>query len=340
MNLKTELNKIAKQAKEALQDVTNPEDLEQLKNDILGRKGELAKAATHIKEVAEKQKPVIGKLMNEVKEDLSKQFNKVSRDFQKAAGTRIDITQPGNKIPRGHKHPLTIVRERVAHIFETMGFSVTDGDELTSEFFCFETLNIPPTHPARDIQDTFFVKGKQDGTGRVMRTHTSSMQVPWMRTHTPPTRAVVIGRTFRNEATDASHEHSFHQIEGFVVDKGITAANLKHTLKTLLSHIMEKEVEVRFRPSYFPFVEPGYELDMSCLVCDGEGCSVCKRVGWIELLGCGMIHPNVLEHAGYNKGEYTGFAFGVGLERLAMMRYGIEDIRLFHSGDLAFLNQF
>lgn len=340
MNLTAELKKIATQTKAALKDVTNPEDLERLKNDVLGRSGLLANASKKIQEVTKQQRPVIGKMINELKSELTTLFRDATGKFHTANTASIDITQPGTSVVRGHEHPLTIVRNRLAQIFETLGFSVTDGVELSTDFYTFEALNFEKDHPARDLQDTFFVEGKSDGSQRLMRTHTSSMQVPWMRAHTPPTRAVVIGRVFRNEATDASHEHTFHQVEGFAVDREISAAHLKYTLRQLVSAIMEQDVRVRFRPSYFPFVEPGYEMDMSCTMCEGKGCRVCKQVGWVEMLGCGMIHPNVLAQAGYERGGISGFAFGMGLERLAMMRYGIEDVRLFHAGDLRFNHQF
>ncbi|MBI3120603.1 MAG: phenylalanine--tRNA ligase subunit alpha [Candidatus Kerfeldbacteria bacterium] len=340
MDLLNELKKIARETQNALRDVTNAEELEKLKTQVLGRNGVLSKAAKHIQKTTKEQRPVVGKLMNEVKQELETTFQEVVRGFQTNGTHTLDITQPGTQIQRGHEHPLSIIRNRIAHIVETLGFSVTDGDECSTDYFNFEVLNFQANHPARDSQDTFFVEGKQDGSPRLMRTQTSTMQVPWMQRHTPPTRAVVIGRVFRNEATDASHEHTFHQIEGFAVDRNISAANLKYTLRQLVSAVMEQDVRVRFRPSFFPFVEPGYEMDMSCTQCEGRGCRVCKHVGWVELVGCGMIHPNVLVASGYERGAYTGFAFGMGLERLAMMRYGIEDIRLFHSGDLGFLHQF
>jgi phenylalanyl-tRNA synthetase alpha chain len=249
----------------------------------------------------------------------------------------FDPTLPGEKIESGHLHPLTLVMRDLEKVFKSMGFMILEGPELESDYYNFEALNIPKTHPARDMQDTFYIDGHPD---LVMRTQTSNMQVRAMEKYGAPLRCAVIGATYRNEATDMSHEHSFHQIEGLMVDEKISLANLKAVLEEMLSGIYQQDVRVRIRPGYFPFVEPGLEVDMSCTFCKGKGCSVCKKTGWVEMLGAGLVHPNVLKHGGIDPKKYQGFAFGTGIERLTMLKYGINDIRLFHSGDLHFLKQF
>lgn len=241
------------------------------------------------------------------------------------------------KQQQGHQHPLTLLIREINDIFYEMGFEFVDGPEMDSEYYNFDALNVPKDHPARDMQDTFWVKGKQK---TVMRTHTSPMQVRYMEKNKPPYRIIVPGKVFRNEATDVIHEAQFYQVEGLSIDKDITLGNLKGTLETFLRKLMGDTVDIRFRPGYFPFVEPGVEVDMSCFKCNGNGCGVCKQTGWIELLGAGMVHPHVLLSAGVNPKEWQGFAFGVGVERLGMLRYGIDDVRLFHQGDLRFINQF
>ena len=236
-----------------------------------------------------------------------------------------------------HIHPLTGLIREINSIFYKMGFEFVEGPEIETEHYNFDSLNVPPDHPARDLQDTFFVAGKKK---MVMRTHTSPVQVRYMEQYKPPYRIIVPGKVFRNEATDATHEAQFYQVEGLMVDKDVTLGHLKGTLETFLGKLMGEEAKVRFRPGYFPFVEPGVEVDAECFKCHGSGCSICKQTGWIELLGAGMVHPYVLESAGIDGREWQGFAFGVGIERLGMLKYGIDDVRLFHSGDLRFVNQF
>jgi len=251
---------------------------------------------------------------------------------------KIDITQPSlPKKTSGHLHPMTTVHKELEDLFTSMGFMVLDGPELESDYYNFEALNIPKHHPARDSQDTFFIK---DHPEWVMRTHTSPVQIRAMQKYAAPLRTVVTGRCFRNEATDASHEHTFYQMEGLVVDKDISVAHLISVMKTLLQGVLKQEVEIRLRPGYFPFVEPGFELDMRCLVCSGKGCGACKHSGWVETLPCGLVHPNVITAGGLDPKKYTGFAFGLGSMRLAMQKYGIGDIRLLHGNDLRFLKQF
>lgn len=338
--MKEELLKIKNEIRQALNNIKDTQALEELKIKYLGRKdGKLTNLLKNLKNLSSGQKKEIGLIANEVKKDVVALMEKAKKDLEKKNNSNIffDVTLPGQVDLPGHIHPITQVRLEVEEIFKTMGFAIHEGNELVSDYYNFESLNIPKDHPARDMQDTFFIKNHSN---LVMRTHTSAMQVKIMENKTPPLKVIIPGRVFRHEATDASHEHTFHQIEGFVVDKNISIANLIWTQKQLLSAIFHKEVKVRLRPGYFPFVEPGFELDCSCLICGGTGCSVCKYKGWVELIPCGMIHPKVFEYAGYKKGQYTGFAFGMGLSRLTMMKYGINDIRLFMSGDLRFLNQF
>lgn len=239
---------------------------------------------------------------------------------------------------KGHIHPLSQVTREAVDIFTDLGFSVAEGPEIESEQYNFDSLNVPKDHPARDMQDTFFIK---DRPNTVLRTQTSPVQIRYMESHKPPIRIVAPGKVFRSEATDATHEAQFYQIEGLVVDKGITLAHLKGTVNEWLKRLFKKDdLVIRFRPSFFPFVEPGVEIDMSCFKCDGKGCGVCKQSGWIEFMGAGMVHPAVLKNGGVDPEEYTGFAFGAGLDRLVMLKYGVEDIRLLFGGDLRFVNQF
>ena len=344
--MKQELNKLKQDVQAAVEKIKNDEQLEELKVKYLGRKqGKLTQLMKKVKDLSLEQKREIGQVANAVRNDVEDLFATAKKDLSQLKNkTDLDVTLPGVMPKQGHLHPLTRIRLEVEAVFKTMGFEVHEGDELTNLYYNFLSLNFPEDHPAMDDYDTFYIKHKKNhpelAERQVMRAHTSNMQVRVMEEKKKSLRVIVPGRCFRNEATDASHEHTFHQIEGFVVDKGVTIANLIWTQKKLLSAIFKQEVEVRLRPGYFPFVEPGFELDCSCLICKGKGCSVCKRTGWVELIPCGMIHPKVLENGGCPPGEYTGFAFGMGWSRLAMMKYGINDIRLFMGGDLRFLEQF
>ena len=248
---------------------------------------------------------------------------------------KFDITVPGERIIGGHLHPLTLVRRKIEEIFQAMGFSIVEGPEVETEWYNFDALNIPKDHPARDVWDTFYLK-----KGGLLRTHTSPVQVRYMQTHQPPFRIIVPGRIFRHEATDASHEINFYQVEGLMVGKEISASNFKAIIQEFLSRFFDKRIAIRLRPSFFPFTEPSFEVDIKCLVCGGRGCSVCSRTCWLEVIGAGMVHPNVLRAGGINPRNWQGFAFGLGMDRLAMMKYKIDDIRLFYSGDLRFLQQF
>ena len=340
------LNELKKLKDQAIKEIQKSKALDQLRGlevKYLGRKGELTKLLRRVKDLTIEEKPKFGQLANEVKQELSRLFLDFKDRFEPStpgpsgAGGYLDLTLPGRRYLQGHLHPHTLIQYQLEEIFSNMGFLVLEGPELESEYYNFESLNVPPAHPARDIQDTFFIKDKAN---QVLRTQTSNQQVRVMEKYGAPLRAVFPGRVFRNEATDSSHETTFYQWEGLMIDKDISIAHLISTMKTMLKGIFKQEVAVRLRPGYFPFVEPGFEVDVSCVICQGKGCTVCKKSGWVEMIGSGLVHPNVLRAGGLNPEKYSGFAFGMGLTRLAMMKYGIDDIRLFLSGDLRFLNQF
>lgn len=338
-----ELEQLRKKARAELKALKNSAETKKFREKYLSRKGELAKAMKKLKAVAVHERPRVGALLNEVKRELYQAFRDTSKSIELPAGSTaemLDVTLPGIKVQRGSIHPVLQVQRELEDLFRSMGFMVLDGPELESEYYNFEALNIPAWHPARDIQDTFYVKGGETNNRWLLRTHTSPMQVRALEKYGAPIRAVVPGRVFRYEATDASHETTFWQMEGLVVDKNISISNLIAVMKELLKGIFHREVEVRLRPGYFPFVEPGFELDVQCFICNGTGCSVCKQRGWVELMPCGLVHPHVLEHGGVDPKVYSGFAFGLGLSRLVMMRYKINDIRLLLSGDVRFLEQF
>ena len=259
-------------------------------------------------------------------------------DIQKQKA--FDVTLPGEKMKSGRLHPISQAINKLADIFLSMGFEIVEGPELETDFYNFQSLNFPPSHPSRDLQDSYFVKNPLGGENLVLRTHTSNVQIREMEKRTPPLKICTFGRCFRREATDVSHDHTFYQVEGFVVDKEISLANLIYTMRSILSEFFDKEIKIRLRPAYFPFTEPSYETSFTCVNCNGQGCSLCKNTGWLEIFGSGMIHPNVLKNAGYKEGEWQGFAFGGGIDRLVMLKYQIDDIRWFHSGDLRFIRQF
>lgn len=335
--IEKKLQALKKEVLEELKQVKNDEFLLSLKQKYLGRKGELTNILKEVKNLAAEEKPRIGQLANEIKNELSGLFDK-TEDIIKQRQVQpldFDATMPGLQREIGHLHPSTLVRYEVEEIFAQLGFSVYDGPQLESDYYNFTALNIPEDHPARDTQDTFWLEN-----GYLLRTHTSNLQVRMLEKYGAPFRGIFPGRVFRYEATDASHDHTFYQLEGLMVDKDINIGNLIAIMKALLSSFFKAEVNVRLRPGFFPFVEPGFELDIKCLVCDGHGCPVCKQSGWVELMPCGLVHPEVLRAGHLNSQEYSGFAFGLGLTRLAMMKYKIDDIRLMQSGDLRFLKQF
>ena len=345
--VKTEfLAKLATLSKEA--DVLN------LKSEYVGKTGVVSEMLKSLKDMNPEERKSFGPRANELKDFIQDQANvqlaKIEAEEinQKLAKERIDISLTDNvqvkTVKNGGYHPRTLVQQEIEDIFLSMGFEVLDGPHIEDEFHNFEALNIPADHPARDMQDTFWFHDPHntpaDTKKYLLRTHTSNIQVRGMLTRKPPFRFIAPGVVFRSERTDASHEMVFTQLEGMMVGKDISVSNLIYFMKTILKEIFKRDVEVRLRPGFFPFVEPGFELDIRCLICEGKGCSVCKQIGWVELLPCGMVHPNVLKAGGINPEEYNGFAFGLGLDRLVMMRYAIDDIRHLQSGDLRFNSQF
>jgi len=317
------------------------EEVEAVRVDALGRKGTLAAFSKDMGKLAPEERKRAGMLLNACKQKLEAALEARKKEFDDAAervrldSEWIDLTLPAPGPPRGHLHPITQIQRELEELFRSLGFAVLDGPEVETEYHNFDALNIPPDHPARDMQDTFWLEG-----GNLLRTHTSPVQVRGMERLGPPLRMIAPGRVFRNESVDASHEHTFYQLEGMMVDRNVSVAHLLYFMKTLLSEVFHREVTVRLRPGYFPFVEPGFELDIQCLICGGPGCPVCKQSGWVELLPCGLVNPNVLQMSGIDPEQWGGFAFGLGLTRLAMMRYGIDDIRQLQGGDLRFLEQF
>lgn len=329
---------------QALAEITAAPDisaLEALRVQYLGKKGVVRSFFQEMARLSPEEKAATGQLINALKQAVEEALEtrrdqlKAGRFQDLASREWLDVTAPGLRLAQGHLHPITQMQYEIETIFRSMGFQVFDGPQVEDDYHNFEALNIPADHPARDMQDTFWLTN-----GRLLRTHTSSVQIRAMQAQKPPLRGISPGRVFRYEATDASHENTFYQVEGLMVDKDISVAHLIYVMKALLREIFRREVKVRLRPGFFPFVEPGFELDISCLICGGKGCPVCKHEGWVELLPCGAIHPNVLRACEIDPEEYTGFAFGLGLNRLVMMRYGINDIRYFQSGNLQFLEQF
>ncbi len=334
--LAEELKNLFKQVKADIKSNMTKDDWLVLEKKYLGRKGELNKLMESLKELAVSEKKELGILANSVKDELVDFFNKQKNIFiGESSKSSLDLTLPGSFPELGHLHPITLIQSELEELFISLGFIIEDGPELESEYYNFDALNIPSYHPARDTQDTFFTK-----EGNLLRTHTSPVQIRAIEKYGAPLRVVAPGKVFRNEATDASHDHTFYQLEGLMIDKNISITNLIAVMKELLQGIFKKEVIVRLRPGFFPFVEPGFELDIKCLICNGRGCSVCKNSGWLELLPCGLVHPHVLRSGGLDPTEWNGFAFGLGLTRLVMMRYGIEDIRLLLGNDIRFLKQF
>ena len=317
------------------------EELEAVRVEVLGRKGVLTNLSKDMGKLSPEERVARGKFINTAKQALESAWVSGKAVFEKIAldsrldSEWLDLTVPAAGPRPGALHPITLIQWEIEDLFRSMGFSVLDGPEVETEYHNFDALNIPSDHPARDMQDTFWL-----GSGNLLRTHTSPVQVRGMEKLGPPLRRIAPGRVFRNESVDASHEHTFYQVEGMMIDRNISVGNLIYFMKTLLGSIFRREVTVRLRPGYFPFVEPGFELDIQCLLCNGEGCPVCKQSGWVELLPCGLIHPRVLEMSGIDPNQWNGFAFGLGLTRLAMMRYAIDDIRWLQSGDLRFLGQF
>jgi phenylalanyl-tRNA synthetase alpha chain len=343
--MKDELKQIKKDFEQSLKEISDIFDLEKLKQKFFSRKsGVFTQIMKDLKDLDQDTRKEFGKLANIAKRELEEMLvtkeEEISLDDMDGLvdTESIDVTQP--ELPKhtiGHLHPITQIQYALEDFFRSMGFMVLDGPELESEYYNFDAINIPVSHPARDMQDTFFVANHPNW---VMRTHTSAMQIRGPREYGIPLRMIVPGKCFRNEATDARHEHTFHQVEGVVIDKGINFAHMKGVLEAVARHLYGEKTNVRLRPKYYPFVEPGVNGEVTCFLCGGNGCRVCKNTGWIEIFGAGSMHPNVLKEGGVDTNEYQGFAFGFGLDRLAMLKYGIEDIRLFNSGDLRFVQQF
>lgn len=351
--MQNKLKKIKEKALEEIEKIKNSDALKDLEVKYLGRKGELTEILRGISDLVLEEKKAIGKIANEMKIEIEGALGKAAdiikqREAEEGLkGEWIDVSRPSlEKKDRGNLHPLTQAQNEIEDIFTSMGFMVLDGPELESEYYNFEALNIPSWHPARDMQDTFYVeirKSKFETRNEnklVMRTQTSPMQIRAMETYGAPIRSIVPGRCFRNEATDVRHEHTFDQIEGFMIDKDISISNMIAALEVFAKSFFGKDTKIRMRPKFYPFVEPGTNGEVSCSICHGKGCRLCKYTGWLEILGCGLIHPNVLKAGGIDTEKYSGFAFGFGLTRLVMMKYGINDVRLLLGGDLRFLNQF
>lgn len=319
--------------------VNTPDALEEIRIRYLGRKGRvtLIRKETDFRSMSPDERKAFGQDFNELKDFIENQIKDAleNRKSEKKPAAAIDMTLPGLNNQLGHLHPITLVQMELEQIFQALGFMVLTGYHVESEFYNFDSLNIPSDHPARDMQDTYWLTN-----GMLMRTHTSANQVRALESHGAPLRAIFPGRCFRQETVDASHENTFYQLEGLMVDREISIANLISLMKELLSQVFHREITVRLRPGYFPFVEPGFELDIQCLICNGGGCSTCKKTGWVELLPCGLVHPRVLEFGKVDPDKYSGFAFGLGLTRLAMMKYNIPEIRLLNSADLPFCEQF
>lgn len=339
--MKEQLRAISERAANALKEVKAQSELEELRVAYLGKKGELTSILKQMGKLSAEERPAMGQLANVVRSEIEAKIAEKTALIKKAEQDKkleketLDISLPGKKGKKGGLHPLNTVLKDMINIFQSMGFDVVDGPEIETEYYNFEALNVPADHPARDMQDTFYV-----GDGLILRSQTSATQIRTMENRKPPIRMICPGRVYRADDVDATHSPVFHQIEGLVVDKGITMCDLKGTLEQFAREIYGSDTKVKFRPSFFPFTEPSVEVDVSCSECGGKGCRVCKGSGWIEILGAGMVHPRVLERCGIDPEEYSGFAFGIGLDRLTTTRYKISDIRLLFENDIRFLSQF
>lgn len=344
MDLKTQLENLATQAKIDIAQSETVDSVEQLRIELLGKKGSLTGLLRGMKDLTKEERPVIGKLANEIRDELTNEIMIKKADISELAleaqlkEETIDVTLPGRTFKKGQTHVIHQIMEEMEDLFLGMGYNITAGTEIVSDYLNFERVNVPQDHPARDMQDSFYINDHY-----LLRTQTSAIQPLVIEAHDfskGPLKIISPGKVYRRDSDDATHSHQFHQIEGLVVDKNITMADLMGTLELMSKKIFGTEREVRFRPSYFPFTEPSVEVDVSCFKCDGVGCNVCKHSGWIEILGAGMIHPNVLEMSNVDPNVYSGFAFGVGPDRMAMLKYGVDDIRHFYLNDQRFLSQF
>ena len=337
--MKEVFEKIEEEVREAVKDVPGLAEAKALKTKYLGRKGALTLLLRDISSLPPEERPGTGRFANEVKKRLEKVFDevmdKLEADFDRDKGKdTLDVTLPGRPLNKGHAHPITLVKDGICDIFERLGFEIVEGPDVELDYYNFEALNIPRDHPARDMQDTFYISDNV-----VLRTHTSPIQVRVMESQSPPVRIVAPGKAYRVDS-DISHTPMFHQVEGLMVEENISFGDLKGILTTFVHQMFDEETSLRFRPSFFPFTEPSAEVDIRCVICRGKGCRVCSHTGWLEVLGSGMVHPAVFEMVDYDTDRYTGFAFGMGIERIAMLKYGIEDIRKFYENDMRFLSQF
>ncbi len=338
--MKEKLLEIEKKATGVVEQCRNEVELQQAKAGFLGRKGQITSIMKGMGGLTPEQRPQVGALANQVKERLEKLFAqrleqiRANLETQRLQTEHVDVTLPGRRVRSGHHHPISLVTKEIVEIFTALGFGVAEGPEIEKDFYNFEALNIPKDHPARDMQDTFYVSDEV-----VLRTHTSPVQIRTMLKHQPPVRVVAPGTVYRRDS-DLTHSPMFHQIEGFLVDKHVTFGDLKGILTTFINEYFGQGLGVRFRPSFFPFTEPSAEVDIQCVICGGEGCRVCKQSGWLEILGSGMIDPEVFRSVNYDPEIFSGFAFGMGIERIAMLKYGVNDLRLFYENDLRFLRQF
>lgn len=336
--MENRLQSLKAQAVEALSAINGQQGLEEFRVTFLGRKGLLSSVMKELSKAPKKDRPRLGQLANAVKKEVEGLFLEKKEDIsageQAHAAEAFDLSLPGRFLPAGKLHPVTQVMEEICSVFEGMGFAVAEGPDVETDYYNFEALNIPKHHPARDMHDTFYVSDSL-----LLRTHTSPMQARIMENQDPPLRYIAPGKVYRCDS-DITHTPMFHQVEGFLVDRAVSFADLKGVLTTFTRRIFKGDLPLRFRPSFFPFTEPSAEVDIACVICQGEGCRVCKRTGWLEILGAGLIDPEVMKMVGYDPDEFSGFAFGLGVERIAMLKYGIDDIRLYYENDLRFLQQF
>lgn len=343
--MKEKLEEIKELTKQKMEEVTDLQSLNDLRVKVLGKKGELTEILRGMKDLSPEERPVVGNLVNKVRDEIETNLKKAEEQLkakaleEKLKKETIDVTLPSSKIVRGSKHPINRTIEQIQDLFVSMGYDVVDGPELETDEFCFERLNLPKGHPARDMQDSFYITSED-----LLRTQTSAVQARTMLANEEksPIRIICTGKTYRRE-DDATHSHQFNQVEGLVIDKkerNVSLADLKGTLEVFVKEMLGDNLDLRFRPSYFPFTEPSYEVDVTCFKCGGKGCNLCKQTGWIEILGAGIVHPNVLKMNGYDPEKYSGFAFGTGIDRLAMFKYGITDMRYLYTNDVRFLKQF
>ncbi len=335
--MKDELLELRTKALKELESAAERSDIEKLRQRYLGRKGLLTLLLKRLSELPEEERPSVGRIVNQVKEELRRGFQAATdslttEDVQEVSA--LDVTLPGRRTPRGHLHPITQITEEICDVFLKLGFRVVQGPEVELDYYNFEALNMPKNHPARDMQDTFYISDNV-----VLRTHTSPIQIRIMESKSPPVSIVAPGKVYRPDS-DISHTPMFHQVEGLLVDKGVSFGDLKGTLTTFVHQMFGPETDLRFRPSFFPFTEPSAEVDIKCVVCQGNGCRVCSHSGWLEILGSGMVDPEVFKVVGYDPESISGFAFGMGVERIAMLKFGLDDIRLFFENDIRFLRQF